>query len=318
MYHRIAEVSRDPWELSVTPANFEQQLLLLQEKYSIISVPELIAQVDNQAVAANSVCLTFDDGYTDNYHVAAPLLEKYKTPSTFFIPTQNLIAQEPFWWDELESIIFDSEKLPSNFVGNINGERIELNLDDEAILSSLLLKQQNDWTWPHKASTKRCALYLSLWEHLKPLEHTLLQAELNKLKQWAGTNNVVKPSQLPMTLHELKAIAAHPLFDIGIHTATHPALSAHSYAVQKHELEENKKHLETYCSTPIKSVAFPYGDYNKTTLDIVRELSLSAAFCTKEFPVTGKSDITRLGRFQVKNWNNNSFEQALVRWFKSS
>ena len=318
MYHRIADESRDPWELSVTPEHFEQHLLLLQEKYPIISVPELIAQVNNKAVTSDSVCLSFDDGYADNFHVAKPLLEQYNTPATFFIPSQNLIEQEPFWWDELESIIFDSDHLPTGFSGNINGQNIEVNLGDEATLTSLLVKKQNGWTWPQNPPTKRCALYLNLWENLKPMEYTRLQAELNKVKGWAGASNLATPSQLAMTVHELQAMAAHPLFDIGLHTVTHPALSAHSYAVQKHELDKNRKILEGYCGKPISSVAFPYGDYNKTTLDVVRELNLSAAFCTKEMPVTSKSDLTNLGRFQVKNWNKNSFENALDRWFKAS
>jgi hypothetical protein len=217
----------------------------------------------------------------------------------------------------LESILFDTETLPQKFTATINGQKIEGNLDEEAVLNPLQVKKQNSWIWPQQPSTKRCALYLSLWEKLKLMEHGALTAALDEIKQWAGVTEVNKSSLLPMTVPELKALVSDPLFDAGIHTVTHPALSAHSYAVQKEELERNKRDLEAVCATPMNTVAFPYGDYNQTSLDIVKELKLSAAFSTKGFAVTVQSDKTSLGRFQVNNWNKKVFEKTLADWFKN-
>jgi len=315
MYHRIADEKRDPWELAVTPGHFDQQLEALQESYPVISIPQLIGQVNNKGIEADAVCLSFDDGYTDNFHVAKPLLQKYKTPATFFIPTRNLSAREPFWWDELEWIILDSQMLPARYAGNINGQNIEAELQDETVLNPLLEEKQNRWAWPQSPPTKRVALYLRLWENLKPLPYAGLQAALKELRQWANVSEFARPDLLPMTVPQLQEMAADPLFHIGLHTLTHPALSAHSYAVQKEEVEVNKRELEAYNVAPIRTIAFPYGDYNETTLNVVKDLDLSAAFCTRDIPVTIHSNLIDLGRFQVKNWDKKRFEKTLAQWF---
>ncbi|MEJ7830493.1 MAG: hypothetical protein WKF91_19950, partial [Segetibacter sp.] len=72
MYHRIADINRDPWQLAVTPEHFEQNLTLLQKKFNVITVSELVEQLNNKSITSDSVCLTFDDGYADNYLFAKP------------------------------------------------------------------------------------------------------------------------------------------------------------------------------------------------------------------------------------------------------
>jgi peptidoglycan/xylan/chitin deacetylase (PgdA/CDA1 family) len=83
MYHRVADLKRDPWELAVSPENFEQQLALLRRKYDVITVPELARKLSTHSICSNSICITFDDGYSDNFHVAKPLLEKHECPQLF-------------------------------------------------------------------------------------------------------------------------------------------------------------------------------------------------------------------------------------------
>ena len=77
MYHRIAEVKFDPWQLSVTPANFEEQLSVLQNHFNVIPLNDLVSQVNNKKINKDCICITFDDGYTDNFLNALPLMEKF-------------------------------------------------------------------------------------------------------------------------------------------------------------------------------------------------------------------------------------------------
>jgi len=105
MYHRIADLTNDPWQLTVSPDNFEQQLKVLQTKYKLISVRELLTHLTKKSIPSTTVCITFDDGYSDNYLAAKPLLEMYNCPAVFFVSTQYVNQQKSFWWDELERII---------------------------------------------------------------------------------------------------------------------------------------------------------------------------------------------------------------------
>jgi peptidoglycan/xylan/chitin deacetylase (PgdA/CDA1 family) len=317
MYHRIADIDRDPWQLAVTPEHFEQSLTLLQKKFNVITVSELVEQLNNKSITSDSVCLTFDDGYADNFHIAKPLLEKYSCPATFFIPSQNLIQHSPFWWDELEAIIFNEEHLPTRFSQIINGHQIACGLGHESSLTERLVKKQNRWKWPEKPLTKRCRLYLRIWEALKPLPYPELEIELAKIKTWASIKEASKSEPLPMTMEQLQVLSSHPLFEIGMHTVSHPALSSHPYEIQLREILENKNTLEHYCNRPINTIAFPYGDHNNVTLDIVRNLALAAAFSTKESSVTNESQRINLGRFQVNDWKGEKFEKLLFKWIRA-
>ena len=102
MYHRIADSQADVWDIAVSPENLEEQLKFLKKKHSVILLKDLVKQVQNKWIKKNSVAITFDDGYADNFIIAKPLLEKYELPATFFIPSINIGQQKEFWRDELE------------------------------------------------------------------------------------------------------------------------------------------------------------------------------------------------------------------------
>ncbi len=313
MYHRIADSTNDPWQLSVSSINFEQQLQILQKKYMLISVNELIDQLNKKSISPNTVCITFDDGYRDNYFAAKPLLEKYKCPATIFISTQYINQQHYFWWDELEAIILGSEKLPLAFSLTINEELFVFKLENDSVLTDEQREKQKTWVWTQKPPTERCELYLMLWERLKPLPYDAQRSVIEKIKCWAAYDKIDKEN-LPMTNQQLKEMADHPLFNIGLHTVTHPALSFHSRQIQFKEIADNEQSLRNDSLKPIKSVAYPYGNYNEATLSVVKEQGLDLAFTTKEETVTNHSDFHRLGRFQVKNWNGEQFESQISKW----
>lgn len=317
MYHRIANIDTDPWQLAVSPEHFEEHLSFLQKNVKVITMPELIEQLTKKSVPSDSVCLTFDDGYRDNFDIAKPLLEKYNCPATFFIPSQNLLQQKAFWWDDLGTIIFNTKQLPAHFSQIINGHQITAGLGGESLLTEPLAEKQNRWQWPEKPATKRCELYLRIWEKLKPLNHPELETELAKIKTWAGVEEVSMPGCLPMTIGQLQLLSAHPLFEVGLHTVSHPALSSHPYTVQRREILENKNTLEHYCNRSINTIAFPYGDHNDVTVQIVQELQLTAAFSTTASSVTNESERQSLGRFQVNNWKGKKFEKLLRQWTKT-
>src|ERR1700722_19366379 len=83
LYHRIARLRRDPWSLAVTPEQFESQLSIVGRCARPISVKDLDSLPPSSERPA--VAITFDDGYDDNFLVAAPLLRHYEIPATIFI-----------------------------------------------------------------------------------------------------------------------------------------------------------------------------------------------------------------------------------------
>ncbi|GAA4755695.1 polysaccharide deacetylase family protein [Flavisolibacter ginsenosidimutans] len=317
MYHRVANVEADPWQLAVSPENFEAQLKLLRKKYKVITPQQLLKQNPRWRLGKNRVCITFDDGYLDNFTTAKPLLEKYRCPATFFITTHSLQTAKPYWWDELQEIIFSAPKLPSPFLLEIAGTKIVCELENGGTLTSGQEAKQKEWIWSDEPPTQRCRLYFSLWEKMRSLPQSEIEASLVQLKEMIGGMKMTLHDSMPMTIINLKDMSRQTLFQIGLHTHTHPVLSDHSFAFQQKELEENKKILEQVCGYPITILSYPHGRFNDDTLALAKDLKLTAAFTTMPEPAMSYSPPHKLGRYQVLNWNEEAFDSFLKKTFAS-
>ena len=317
MYHRVVRLSADPWQLAVHPVYFEQHLQVLRKRFRVIALNDLVQQLKNGHVASNCVCITFDDGYSDNFVNAMPLLEKYQCPATFFVATQFINRKHLFWWDELQHIMLDAEILPPVFSLVIHYELIEYLLEEDAILNEATRQKHRTWIAPDNPPTKRCELYLLVWCCLKPLPDAELQSTLDRVRVWAGGLNNLDHLSAPMSTLQLNDLVSHRLFDVGMHTVTHASLPFHSAETQSREIVNNRNALLKTGDHAKNILAYPYGDYCDTTLAVAKKEKLAAAFTTCGQIVTRQSDLLRLGRFQVMNWNGRDFERQLHNWFKT-
>jgi peptidoglycan/xylan/chitin deacetylase (PgdA/CDA1 family) len=96
MYHNIDTNGKNS-SLSVSPENFKDQMEFLSRyNYNVISLSELCrAKAEGERLPHNTVVLTFDDGYADNYYSAWPVLKKYNFPATIFVIV-NSIGEEGY------------------------------------------------------------------------------------------------------------------------------------------------------------------------------------------------------------------------------
>ena len=316
MYHSISEPGIDPWELAVSPSNFEKQLQVLQKVYKVSSVRDIVSRVQRGRLKNKSIALTFDDGYRDNFEVATLLLEKYNVPATFFI-TNNFGEGKIYWWDKLANVILRTPQLPADFNIIIRGEIFNYSIREESTLNEYLERLHRKWVAPGTPPTKRSALYYKLWQLMQPLPPAEIDNLINEIKIWASTNvEVILPNTSLITEEQLRKLSNHHLIDIGLHTANHVALSYHSAFTQETEILQNQKQFEQFLNKEITTIAYPYGEYNSTTLDIVKKIGLQAGFTVEYNVVKHTSDPLKLGRFQVKNWNAREFEENLVEWMK--
>jgi len=84
-YHSI---SSGPLPLSVTPRLFSEQIEWLKDNAEVVPLSVLVdALASGKSPAPRTIAITFDDGYADFYHSAAPVLCRAGFPSTVFLPT---------------------------------------------------------------------------------------------------------------------------------------------------------------------------------------------------------------------------------------
>jgi peptidoglycan/xylan/chitin deacetylase (PgdA/CDA1 family) len=95
---------------------------------------------------------------------------------------------------------------------------------------------------------------------------------------------------------------------IGAHTCTHPRLSFLSLDQAKEEIFASKKKLEDRFGLPMDHFAYPFGDYNETTVELVREAGFKTA-CTMHrgvnLPDTPLLELKRwTARYESRNLKN--------------
>lgn len=312
MYHRVGSIAVDPWDLAVSTENFEMHLALLKQKYNVVPVAGLIRQINSGRIEKKTVCITFDDGYQDNFINAMPLLKKFGCPATFYIATGHTGHDKLFWWDILTAIFLLAPKLPAV----LQYKELDFTLENNGEMNNGQLLLHKNWKWPAPAPTQRAAIYLSVWEYLKPLSKGELLQFIHFLNEWAHIKPQVPRESLPMTEDQLKELSAYKQFALGVHTVNHPALGAQDIEVQKNELAGSRNYLYQRFTNYTDTVAYPYGHYNEETIDIMKNENFEAGFTTEERPVNNKSDIYRLGRFQVKNVNDIQLNEQLLKWIR--
>ena len=91
MYHYIRD-NPDPndilgYNLSVTPVEFDKQMHYLSDnQYNTITMLDLVNALKNTTpLPKKSIILTFDDGYTDFYTNAFPILKKYNLKAENYV-----------------------------------------------------------------------------------------------------------------------------------------------------------------------------------------------------------------------------------------
>jgi peptidoglycan/xylan/chitin deacetylase (PgdA/CDA1 family) len=103
--------------LTCGSAKFEAFCKFFSEHFRIVPLSEQVAACRASKDMGGTLSITFDDGYRDNYEVAAPILRKLGLPATFFLttgyigssitaPWDRALTPAPGWmtWEQIRSL----------------------------------------------------------------------------------------------------------------------------------------------------------------------------------------------------------------------
>ena len=201
-YHSVGSSSPH----SVPRHRFEQQMRSVGERFKIVRLCDFAAALIRESPSVDIACVTFDDGYLDNYECALPVLERCGVKATFFIAT--------------------------DFLGGF-------------------------------------------------------------FPTFAGA--------LPMmTGAQVRELAAFG-HEVGAHTMGHPKLTQLSIHAAKAEIAGSKVFLENLLGCSLVSFAYPKGDFNPTTKELVRESGFSFAVTVRPGIVRDPFDCLTLPRVWINN-----------------
>jgi len=303
MYHRVARPRVDPWELAVQPDRFEQHLAVLRRTRYPVAMSEFVSRLDRGTLPNKAVAITFDDGYVDNLHEAAPRLASAGVPATLFLATGFVGQRHEYWWDELaRGILLRTGAVDAEV--KIGTERMCVVLGDGD-------ERDSGWRASKEPRTERQSAYLAVWKHLRtaaPAERENAMARLRTVLEIPPPD----PGDLPMTASEVAALAGGRVFEFGGHTATHPVLPALSPAERRDDIRQGREACERLIGAPITGFSYPHGALDDDSAAAVRECGFAWACGQKSRSVpTRGADRYALPRLGVLDWDGSAFERKL-------
>ncbi len=95
VFHRINDTLHDG--LTASRAQFHSIVQLIHRTYHVLSLHDLVDRVrKGVCFTGREVAITFDDGYRDNYEIAAPILQECDLPACFFLTVGYIGTERSF------------------------------------------------------------------------------------------------------------------------------------------------------------------------------------------------------------------------------
>lgn len=311
MYHHIGHCLTDPWETTVSEAHFREHLHVLKQAYDVLP---LGANIFSKPGPRKKICLTFDDGYRDNYDRAIPVLREFGFSATFFIPTQVLHGKPYFWWEAVDHLFWAQDKLPdelrlvagkSSFIRTLSSP-----------MSAHDLPAERSWSANQEPPpTARCQLYLELCDWIKQRSVGDQQAITQQLMDLCLGKDL--DGYRKMEPEQIQQLAKEG-FDIGAHTIHHPALGFQTDEIQQHEITASKKELEALLEKNVVTMAYPHGHLNAATVPLTQKAGYQWACTTERGVIHHRSNLLALPRIWIKDTDGASFKRDLEHIFTSS
>lgn len=262
LYHRVYPEEERALVASISPEEFEKQMMYLKKYFRFSSLEELVEIINEPdgkiRQLENIAVVTFDDGYKDNYVYAYPILHKYKIPATIFL-TYNYIGQEDlFWWDKLGYIIYHSKNK---------------NVD---------IKNIGSFSLDNEKKKLNCIYFLL--RKLKKMSDDLRKEYINELENKC---DVKIPSGLGrdmiLSWDDINEMKCNGI-TFGAHTMSHANLQNIEMDTAKKEIIYSKIEIEKKLEREVKSFAYPYGlkFYNREIIEVVKDSGFECAVSTDE------------------------------------
>lgn len=271
IYHRVLDGPDFMRPDEIDKSIFSWQMELLSKYFNVLPLDEALQRMQAKTLPSRAVCISFDDGYADNYTNALPILKQFNLSATFFIANGYLNGGR--MWND--TIIESVRNLPSQ----------------ELDLTAIGLGRFDISDFDKKQHTAN--VIIQQIKHLPPTQR-------NEFTAYIATQSLNLPDNLMMTSEQVKLLQQNGM-EIAGHTVNHPILAKLDNNTAQQEITENKTFLENLLHTGIRFFAYPNGkpgqDYHQQQIPLIKNAGYLAALSTQWGVAQHNSDIWQLPRF---------------------
>ena len=283
-YHRVLPTHDALRPGDPAAAEFEQRMRWVKANFDVLPLLEAVRALREDRLPRRALCITFDDGYADNYTVALPILRRLGLPATFFVATGFLDGGCMF-----NDVVIEAVRRASG---------PDLDLEDLGLGHH-----------PLGSDEQRARTIERILARLKYFE---LGRRHDAALEIARRSGARAPTDLMMSTEQVRALHAAGM-DIGAHTVTHPILAEVSASRARDEMAGSRARLEQITGAPVRLFAYPNGsprrDYHGEHAALARELGFEAAVSAAWGAARAGDDLYQIPRFTP--WDRENFRFGL-------
>jgi len=269
MYHYVRDLARShyPAIKGLDTAKFEGQLDYIADRYAVVSLAEVRAAAKGEKPLPENACLlSFDDGFIDHYKTVFPRLQRRGWTGCFFPSTVPVLEHVVLDVHKIHFILAAADE-PRRLVQRVfellGPYRKEFDLPtDEILYERLALPSRFD---PAEVVFLKRVLQRELPEAVRAgIVDSLF-------REFVSDHGVAFAGELYMDIEQMRLMARSGM-EFGGHGCKHVWLASLSREEQAAEIAGTVDFLRLLDPRFAEdwTMSYPYGNYNATTLDIVR------------------------------------------------
>ncbi len=225
----------------------------LKKKGNCISIDELIYFKKNKInLKKNTFLITFDDGFENNYSVAAPILDDLKLPTTFYFSTEFIEKNSMSWIDKIEHCLQET---------NIKYLKLPW------LKKKISIKDNN-----RKIYTAE-----NIRKYIKPRLNFKIDSFLNNISSQTKVkilNNTNYEIDKKINWKKIKKMNQNSLFTFGGHSHEHKSLASFNNKSLIKQIDMSINFFKKKSKIDLMHYSYPEGtqnDFNKNIINILKK-----------------------------------------------
>jgi len=236
---------------------------LLSSSGHAVSMDELYAHVSgSQTCPKRSFHITFDDGFWNNLSVAAPILQDFSVPATFYVTSDFVEFGSRSWIDRIEAAVASTP------------------------LKQISCPQPVEGSYPLATAVDRIHFLQQVRAKVKASRETDPDAFADMLVDGLiGSKELdfVEPLDRKLSWKEVRQLDSHHLFCVGGHGQTHRILGYLPHEEMEEEVSHCISSLRSMGGVAAEHFSYPegfVGSYSRRLVDFLGELNVNTGVTT--------------------------------------
>jgi peptidoglycan/xylan/chitin deacetylase (PgdA/CDA1 family) len=264
LFHGVVESSDSPvrnyTKKHLERDFFEKLIAALKSEGNALSLDQVIEHHSNHTpYPPRAFAITFDDGFENNYSIAAPVLRKFGVPATFYVSTHLVEHNSMSWIDRIE---FGIEKVQS---GEIKPPWL------------------GGGVWSFSSSADKIKFLTYLRKHVKAdpaIDTDTLVTDIFAQLGLEEVRSSHHPLDQKLSWDQVKALHEDPLFRVGGHSHNHVNLAFLKPAEMENEIDLSLSLLKAKAGITARHYSYPEGLEHCFSPAIIQKLKSSGVACS--------------------------------------